>query len=71
MSNTTEAASKLNVISVDLRIFSDLVLQNIHNISKGPIPMSNEMELIKNYLKPEKLRFKEALNYENSPFDYR
>lgn len=47
-----------------LRVFSDLVRQNMHNISKELIPLKNEIELVNNYLKLEKLRFKEALNYE-------
>jgi hypothetical protein len=39
-----------------LRIFSDFVLQNMNNISKELIPLSSEIELVKNYLKLEKLR---------------
>ena len=47
-----------------LRVFSDLVRQNMNNITKELIPLSNEIELVNNYLKLEKLRFKDALNYE-------
>jgi len=47
-----------------LRIFSDLVRQNMSNISKELIPLNDEIELVRNYLKLEKLRFKDALNYE-------
>ena len=47
-----------------LRVFSDLVRQNMANITKELIPLSSELELVGNYLKLEKLRFKDALNYE-------
>ncbi|NCX95360.1 MAG: hypothetical protein EBX41_02920, partial [Chitinophagia bacterium] len=46
-----------------LRIFADLVRQNMHNVSKELIPLQKEIELITNYLALEKLRFKELLNY--------
>ena len=47
-----------------LVIFSDLVRQNMHNISKGFISLQQELNLIENYLTLEKLRFKELVNYE-------
>jgi hypothetical protein len=47
-----------------LVIFSDLVRQNMHNISKGFITLQQELTLIENYLTLEKLRFKELVNYE-------
>jgi hypothetical protein len=47
-----------------LVIFSDLIRQNMHNISKGFISLKQELTLIENYLTLEKLRFKELVNYE-------
>ncbi len=47
-----------------LRIFSNLIRQNMHNISLEQITIREEMDLVVNYLKLEKLRFKEHLNYE-------
>lgn len=47
-----------------LRIFADLVRQNMHNVSKEMISLQKEIDLVSNYLKLEKLRFKEMLNYE-------
>ena len=46
-----------------LQIFSLLMRQNMHNISREMIPLQKEIELLNNYLKIEKLRFKEWLNY--------
>jgi sensor histidine kinase YesM len=46
-----------------LVIFSDLVRQNMHNISKGFISLQEELTLIENYLTLEKLGFKELVNY--------
>lgn len=46
-----------------LRIFSDLIRQNMRNIAHELIPISKELELVENYLKIEKLRFKEKLNF--------
>jgi two-component sensor histidine kinase len=46
-----------------LRVFADLVRQNMHNISKEMITLQKEVELVNNYLRIEKLRFKELLNY--------
>jgi two-component sensor histidine kinase len=47
-----------------LRIFADLVRQNMHNVSMEMISLEKEMDLVKNYLLLEKLRFKENLHYE-------
>lgn len=46
-----------------LRIFADLVRQNMHNVSNELIPLEKEMNLVSNYLLLEKLRFKENLHY--------
>ncbi len=46
-----------------IRIFADLIRQNMHNISKDMITLQKEIELVTNYLLLEKLRFKEQLNY--------
>ena len=46
-----------------LRVFADLVRQNMHNVSKELIPLQREIDLVANYLKLEKLRFKDLLNY--------
>jgi hypothetical protein len=46
-----------------IRVFADLIRQNMHNISKDLIPLQNEINLVANYLLLEKLRFKEHLNY--------
>ncbi|MCD6013628.1 MAG: diguanylate cyclase [Flavipsychrobacter sp.] len=46
-----------------IRVFADLIRQNMHNISKELIPLQNEINLVNNYLALEKLRFKEHLNY--------
>jgi LytS/YehU family sensor histidine kinase len=46
-----------------LRVFADLVRQNMSNISKELIPLQKEIDLVSNYLLLEKLRFKELLNY--------
>lgn len=47
-----------------LVIFSDLVRQNMNNISRGFISLQQELNLVENYLNLEKLRFKELVNYE-------
>jgi len=47
-----------------LRVFADLIRQNMHNVTKELIPLSKEMNLVTNYLLLEKLRFKDLLNYE-------
>ncbi len=47
-----------------LVIFSDLIRQNMSNVSKGFITLQQELNLIENYLTLEKLRFKELINYE-------
>lgn len=46
-----------------LHIFSDLIRQNMHNVSKDLIPISKEINLLHNYLRLEKLRFKNFLHY--------
>ena len=46
-----------------IRVFADLIRQNMHNISKELIPLQKEIDLVTNYLLLEKLRFKELLNY--------
>ena len=46
-----------------LRIFADLIRQNMHNVSKELISLQKEIDLVANYLALEKLRFKEMLNY--------
>ncbi|GAA4450649.1 sensor histidine kinase [Rurimicrobium arvi] len=46
-----------------IRIFSNLLRQNMHNMTHDLIPITKEIDLIENYLKLEKLRFKEKLNY--------
>ncbi|WP_162903042.1 sensor histidine kinase [Taibaiella koreensis] len=47
-----------------LVIFSDLIRQNMHNVSKGFISLQQELNLIENYLTLEKLRFKDLIHYE-------
>lgn len=47
-----------------LVIFSELIRQNMHNISKGFISLQDEINLVQNYLNLEKLRFKEYINFE-------
>jgi hypothetical protein len=46
-----------------LRIFADLIRQNMHNVSKELIPLQREIALVMNYLMLEKLRFEDKLNY--------
>lgn len=43
--------------------FADLIRQNMHNASKELISLEKEMELIRNYLRLEKLRFNDWLHY--------
>jgi len=43
--------------------FADLIRQNMHNASKELITLEKEMELIRNYLRLEKLRFNDWLHY--------
>jgi two-component sensor histidine kinase len=47
-----------------IRIFSDLIRQNMRNISKDLIPLSKELSLVENYLRIEQLRFKSKLSFE-------
>ena len=56
--NDKEAANEY------LRIFADLIRQNMQNVSKDLISLQKEMALVMNYLMLEKLRFEEKLNYE-------
>lgn len=46
-----------------MRIFADLIRQNMHNVSKELITLEKEINLINNYLLLEKLRFEDKLNY--------
>ncbi len=46
-----------------LRIFADLIRQNMHNISKELIPLQKEVDLVGNYLSLEKLRFEDKLTF--------
>jgi hypothetical protein len=46
-----------------MKIFADLIRQNMHNVSQELISLQKEMDLVENYLKLEQLRFKEWLNY--------
>jgi len=46
-----------------IRVFADLIRQNMHNLSKELIPLQKEIDLVVNYLLLERLRFKELLNY--------
>lgn len=55
--NEITAASKY------IRIFSDLIRQNMHNISNDLISLEDEMELVENYIKIEQLRLNETLHY--------
>ena len=47
-----------------LRVFADLIRQNMHNVSKELIPLQKEMDLVLNYILLEKMRFKELFNYQ-------
>lgn len=47
-----------------VRTISDLIRQNMYNISGDFISLEKELNLVANYLKLEKLRFKDQLNYE-------
>lgn len=46
-----------------IRIFSDLIRQNMHNISNELISLDDEMDLVENYIKIEQLRMNEMLEY--------
>ncbi len=46
-----------------LRIFANLIRQNMQNISKELIPLQKEIDLVTNYLLLEKLRYEDQLNY--------
>jgi hypothetical protein len=47
-----------------LQYFSELVRQNMHNISQEQIPLQKELELVENYLRLEQFRFDGWLNYQ-------
>ena len=47
-----------------LRIFADLIRQNMQNVSKEMIPLQKEIDLVENYLRLEKLRFEEKLSFD-------
>lgn len=51
------------VASKYIRIFSDLIRQNMRNIAQDMISLEREMALVTNYLKIEQLRFKDKLQY--------
>lgn len=46
-----------------LRVFADLVRQNMQNVAQEMIPLEKEMDLVSNYLRLEKLRFEDDLTY--------
>jgi two-component sensor histidine kinase len=46
-----------------LRVFADLIRQNMQNTLKELITLQKEMDLVKNYLLLEKLRFEDKLLY--------
>ncbi len=46
-----------------LRVFADLIRQNMTNISMELIPLQKEIDLVNNYLLLEQMRFEDALNY--------
>jgi len=46
-----------------LRVFADLIRQNMQNISRDMIPLQREIALVSNYLILEKLRFEDKLDY--------
>lgn len=54
---------KENAVSY-IRTFSDLVRQNMQNISQDLVTIEKEMQLVRNYLDLEQLRFKSWLRYE-------
>jgi LytS/YehU family sensor histidine kinase len=49
-----------------LHTFSDLVRQNMQNVSDEIVSLQKELMLVENYLKLEKLRFKDFLTYKIS-----
>ena len=46
-----------------LRVFANLIRQNMHNVLKDMIPLQREMDLVANYLLLEQLRFDDRLNF--------
>jgi len=65
LNNVQSLVNKDNKLASNeyLRIFADLIRQNMHNLSFELIPLQKELDLVENYLKIEKLRFKEWFNY--------
>jgi len=65
LNNVQSLVNKDNKLASNeyLRIFADLIRQNMHNLSFELIPLQKELDLVSNYLKIEKLRFKEWFNY--------
>jgi hypothetical protein len=53
----TAAASKY------IRIFSDLIRQNMHNIARDLISLEQEIQLVENYIRMEQLRLDNTLSY--------
>ena len=47
-----------------LEVFSQLVRQNMHNVKVGSVTLEKEMNLVRNYLALEKMRFKEKIHFE-------
>lgn len=46
-----------------LDLLSRLMRQNMHNVSKDVIPLNEEIELVRNYLQLEKMRFNDRFEY--------
>ena len=46
-----------------LKVFADLIRQNMQNIAKEEISLQKEIDLVENYLTLEKLRFGDKLHY--------
>ncbi len=46
-----------------MKILSNLIRQNMHNVSNELITLQKEMDLVGNYLELEKLRFKDKMNF--------
>ncbi len=54
---------EISAASKYIRIFSDLIRQNMHNISNELISLDEEMNLVENYIKIEQLRLNDGLHY--------
>lgn len=46
-----------------LRVFANLIRQNMHNIAQEEISLQREIDLVANYLQLEKMRFEDKLQY--------